>query len=187
MATLETPLVDLRDHVTGEEIHGIVFPIVIVPRAGERIHYWQDGFPEAAGVDSGIRRDFLVMRVEHDWRYMPARSGGGSARYVPSVILHVLAQGDAEEFPAPPRKRKPTHPGAVVAETLDAIGMSPEKAAAKLGVPQSYLKQVIKGEASIPAHMAKKFGHLFGNGASLWIRMQAAVDLWDAEHGDAKG
>lgn len=106
MATLETPLVDLRDHVTGEEILGIDFPVVIVPRAGERIHYWQDGTPDAAGTDSGIRRGFLVMRVEHDWRYMPARSGGGSARYVPSVILYVQEQKPAaqqdEDKPFPP-------------------------------------------------------------------------------------
>lgn len=180
--------VELYDHVTGDEIDDVEFSrITNVPRAGEQILYWQDGTPEKAGGGESDVRRFLVMGVKHDWRYMPARNGGGTARYIESVILNVLAQGDAEEFPAPPRKRRPTHPGAVIAESLDAIGLSPEKAAAKIGVPQSYLKQVIKGEAGIPAHMAKKFGHLFGNGASLWIRMQAAADLWDAEHGDAAG
>lgn len=184
MATVEAPHIEMHDHVTGEEIEGMSFPIAIVPRAGERIHYWQDGFPEAAGVDSGIRRDFLVMRVEHDWRYMPARSGGGSARYVPSVILYVLAQGDEEEFPAPPRKRKPTHPGVVAQEAIEALGLSVDQASRRLETTPTLLSGILKGRLRVRPGMAQKMGQLFGNGAALWIRMQAAVDLWDAEHGE---
>jgi hypothetical protein len=56
----------------GDEIEGLPFPAVaVVPRVGDKVHYWQDGFPDAAGVDTGIRLDFTVTHVEHDLRHMP--------------------------------------------------------------------------------------------------------------------
>jgi hypothetical protein len=81
----DVPHISLLDAATGEEIEGIAVFSLAIPRAGERIHWWQDGFPDAAGTDSGLRRDFEVIRVEHDWRYMPA----GRAKTVCSVLLHV--------------------------------------------------------------------------------------------------
>lgn len=72
----------LWDADTEEEIEGVNFPyIAAVPREGETIHYWQDGTEESAsGVP--VRRDFLVRRVRHDWRYMPGRRGGRNHYYV---------------------------------------------------------------------------------------------------------
>lgn len=66
----------LFDVNTDEEIEGFDFPWVdCAPRIGDYIHYWVDGFPDAAGVDSGIKMDFLVARVKHDLRVLPGRGG----------------------------------------------------------------------------------------------------------------
>jgi hypothetical protein len=87
----ETVAVFLKDADTGDEIEAIYLDgATVIPRMGESIHYWQDGFPDAAGTDSGIRRDFLVVKVEHDWRYMPR----GRAQTVQSVVLHVKESRD---------------------------------------------------------------------------------------------
>lgn len=74
--------VTLWDADTDEEFEGVDFPhINVVPREGETIHYWQDGTEEdVSGVP--VRRDFIVKRVRHDWRYMPGRSGGRAHHYV---------------------------------------------------------------------------------------------------------
>ena len=31
------------------------------------------------------------------------------------------------------------------------------------------------------ADMAHRIGNLFGNGPTLWVNMQKAIDIWDAE------
>jgi hypothetical protein len=72
----------------GQDIEGLnIYNVQAVPRAGETIHYWQDGTVEDVCADSGIRRDFLVNRVEHDFRYLPPR--GGSSRCYQTAVLHV--------------------------------------------------------------------------------------------------
>jgi hypothetical protein len=82
----ETVAISMVSADSGEEIEGLDFPLdPPIPRAGERIHWWQDGFPDQAGVYPRLYRDFEVVRVEHDWRYMAA----GRSRTVVSVVLHV--------------------------------------------------------------------------------------------------
>ena len=57
---------------SGDEIEGITWPeTAFVPRVGETIHYWQDGSATQSIVDKPIRRDFKVIEVRHDWRFMP--------------------------------------------------------------------------------------------------------------------
>jgi hypothetical protein len=64
------------DATTGEEVEGVNFPKMgIAPRAGDRIHYWQDGTGEPGEFRTVARRDFLVASVGHDLRYTPGRDG----------------------------------------------------------------------------------------------------------------
>ncbi len=63
-----------KDGADHEEIDGIDFPELLVrPVIGDEIHYWQDGTPEQAGREPLNRRDFVVTKVQHDLRFMPAR------------------------------------------------------------------------------------------------------------------
>jgi hypothetical protein len=76
----------LLDYDSGAEIEGIpLIESVVIPRVGEMIHWWQDGLPGSAGVDSGLRRDFVVMSVLHDWRFMPQ----GRSKTVLTIELRV--------------------------------------------------------------------------------------------------
>lgn len=78
--------------------------------------------------------------------------------------------------------RRPTHPGEVLREdVLPAAGLSVAQAARDLRVSRQYLHKILRGVAPITADMALKLGKLVGNGPVLWLRMQQAYDLWDAE------
>ncbi len=78
--------------------------------------------------------------------------------------------------------RAPVHPGEILREdVLPSLGMSVTEAAKILGVSRQALHRVLAGTASISPEMALRIGKFCGNGPQVWIRMQAAFDLWHAE------
>jgi antitoxin HigA-1 len=85
------------------------------------------------------------------------------------------------DYKAGPRTREPTHPGRILATSLAAAGLNANLAAPKLGVSKMTLGRIIKGEAPVSTEMALRFGKFFGNGAKLWLNLQADHDLWAAE------
>ncbi len=79
-------------------------------------------------------------------------------------------------------KRPPVHPGAILREdVLPGLGMSVAVAARRLGVTRQALHRVLAGTAAISPEMALRIGKFCGNGPEVWLRMQAAYDLWHAE------
>ena len=76
------------------------------------------------------------------------------------------------------RKVAPTHPGVILAEALEAMGLKIMPAAAILGTSRQMLHRIINGEASITPAMALRIGALCGNGPDLWVNMQTNHDLW---------
>ena len=80
------------------------------------------------------------------------------------------------------RKRKPTHPGAILREdVLSDLGMSVSAFARNLGVSRQTLHAVLAERSGISPEMALRLGALLGNGAQLWVDMQSKYDLWQAE------
>ena len=81
----------------------------------------------------------------------------------------------------PDRPRPPTHPGAILREdVLPALGMPVATAAKELGVSRQTLHGVLAGSIAVSPAMALRLGKFCGNGPDLWLRMQAAYDLWRA-------
>lgn len=78
-------------------------------------------------------------------------------------------------------KRPPTHPGELLHEQLEEIGMSVSAAARHLGISRVHLHRVLSGKNPVSGEVAVKLGRMFGNGPDLWARMQLAHDLWYAE------
>ena len=75
----------------------------------------------------------------------------------------------------------PGHPGEILKDdVLPALGISVTDAAIALGVSRVTLSRVLNGRAAISADMAIRLGEWVGNGAEIWLRMQAARDLWCA-------
>lgn len=81
----------------------------------------------------------------------------------------------------PNRAIRPTHPGAMLKNTvLPALKMSVIQAARDLGISRQMLHKLLAEEAPITPEMAIRIGKFCGNGPELWLGMQQAVDLWDA-------
>jgi addiction module HigA family antidote len=85
------------------------------------------------------------------------------------------------------RTRKPAHPGAILRDTtLPALRMNVTQAAAAMGMSRQYLHRILSEKASITPEMAVRIGKFCGNGPGLWLRMQQARDLWEAQQKLAK-
>lgn len=78
--------------------------------------------------------------------------------------------------------RCPTHPGAILRDTvLPAVNVSKSEFAHLLGISRQHLYDIVNERKPISPEVAVRLGKLLGNGAGLWVRMQAAYDTWQAE------
>ena len=64
--------------------------------------------------------------------------------------------------------------------------MTVTQAAAAMGMSRQYHYRILAEEASITPEMAVRIGKFCGNGPGLWLRMQQARDLWEAQQKLAK-
>lgn len=80
------------------------------------------------------------------------------------------------------RMHNPPHPGEILKEdVLPDLGLTVGQLAAHLGVSRPHLSKVLNGRAGITAEMDLKLSEALGQPPGLWVRMQAAYDLWQAE------
>ncbi|KQU95301.1 HigA family addiction module antitoxin [Devosia sp. Root105] len=78
--------------------------------------------------------------------------------------------------------RQPTHPGELLREdVLPAVGKPKAEIARLLGISRQQLYDILGEKKPVSPAMAVRLGKLFGNGATLWVRMQGAYDTWQAE------
>jgi len=76
--------------------------------------------------------------------------------------------------------RRPTHPGAILREdVLPALGITQGKLSELLGVSRLTVSQLLHEHRALP-DMAMRLEKLLGTSAESWLRMQEAVDLWEA-------
>ena len=77
--------------------------------------------------------------------------------------------------------RRPTRPGAVLLEdVLPGLDISQSHFAELLGVSRLTVSQVLHGHRALSPDMAMRLEKLLGTSAESWLRMQEAVDLWEA-------
>lgn len=80
------------------------------------------------------------------------------------------------------KNRRPTHPGVMLAATvLPALGRTKTEIARLLGLSRQSLYDILAGRQPVTPETAVKLGKLCGNGPVLWLNMQTAYDLWQAE------
>jgi antitoxin HigA-1 len=78
-------------------------------------------------------------------------------------------------------KRTAIHPGEVLADELDEIGISPTELARQLAVPANRISQIVKGRRAITGDTALRLGHWLGMSPQFWLNLQSAYDLRVAE------
>ena len=78
-------------------------------------------------------------------------------------------------------KRRPTHPGAILREdVLPALEMPQARFAELLGVSRLTVSQLLHEHRALSPDMAMRLEMLLGTSAESWLRMQEAVELWEA-------
>ncbi len=79
-------------------------------------------------------------------------------------------------------ERRPTHPGAILREdTLPAINLTASRFAEALGVSRRTVSEILNERSRITVDLAHRIGRALGMSPDIWLRMQQAVDLYDAQ------
>jgi addiction module HigA family antidote len=79
------------------------------------------------------------------------------------------------------RKRRPTHPGAILRkDILPAVGINQTELADLIGVSRRTVHEVVQERRPLSVDMAQRLSRIFGNSPEFWLNMQQAVDLWDS-------
>ncbi|HWH86347.1 MAG TPA: HigA family addiction module antitoxin [Pseudomonas sp.] len=79
----------------------------------------------------------------------------------------------------------PSHPGEILREdVLPALELTVTALAAHLGYSRGQLSAILNGHAPIRADLAVRLEQAGLSTARQWLAMQAARDIWEAEHRD---
>jgi addiction module HigA family antidote len=73
--------------------------------------------------------------------------------------------------------RTPIHPGEVLKDELDELGMSARTLASILGVPANRMYQVLASKRSLTADTALRLARYFGTAPAFWMNLQSAYEL----------
>jgi len=77
--------------------------------------------------------------------------------------------------------RIPIHPGEVLREELELLGVSAAEFARQLHVPTNRITGILNEERAVTADTALRLGHWFGTSAEMWLNMQKLYELRLAE------
>ena len=70
----------------------------------------------------------------------------------------------------------PVHPGEILADELEALGLSARRFAAHIDVPPNAVTAILHGDRRVTAEMAMRLGKAFGTGERYWINLQSHYD-----------
>jgi addiction module HigA family antidote len=73
------------------------------------------------------------------------------------------------------------HPGEVLAEDLEALGMSAAELSRQIKVPTNRITGILNGERAVTGDTALRLGHFFGTSAEFWLNLQKLYELYQAE------
>ena len=73
------------------------------------------------------------------------------------------------------------HPGVVLKDELEELGITPTEFARQIDVPPNRVSQIIAGKRGITGDTALRFGHWFGTEPQFWLNLQAQWDIVQAE------
>lgn len=79
--------------------------------------------------------------------------------------------------------RHPAHPGEIVQEYMEGLGLTVSPLAAHLKITRANLSRIIHGRTGVSAEMALRLSEAFGNSPEVWITLQANYDLARAVRG----
>jgi addiction module HigA family antidote len=119
---------------------------------------------------TGNLRGFWAVTVRANWAdHLPIRRRR-CVRCRPSRL-------SLEREERPMQMKNPAHPGRLIKNELNEMGISVAAAAESLGVTRQQLYNVINGKSAVTPEMAVRLEQAIGSTADTWLRMQIAYDL----------
>ena len=76
---------------------------------------------------------------------------------------------------------RPVHPGEILREELDALGLSASALAQALGVPVNRVTTILNGQRGVTADTALRLARYFGTTPQFWLNLQKSWELRRAE------
>lgn len=73
--------------------------------------------------------------------------------------------------------RTPIHPGEILADELEEIGLTAKKLADVIEVPPNRLYQLLAGKRNVTADTALRLAQYFGMSPDFWMNLQSAYEL----------
>ncbi|MBI3582025.1 MAG: HigA family addiction module antidote protein [Nitrospinae bacterium] len=77
--------------------------------------------------------------------------------------------------------RIPIHPGEVLADDLNALGMSAAELARHMNVPTNRVTEILNGQRAVTGDTALRLAHYFNTSAQFWLNLQGNYELRLAE------
>ena len=76
---------------------------------------------------------------------------------------------------------RPVHPGEVLRDELNEIGLSANALSKALGVPVNRVTMILNGQRGVSADTALRLARYFGTTPQLWLNLQKTWELRHAE------
>jgi addiction module HigA family antidote len=73
--------------------------------------------------------------------------------------------------------RTPIHPGIILQDEIEELGLSVRELAARLEVPANRLYQIVAGKRNVTADTALRLAQFFGMSAEFWMNLQSIYEL----------
>ncbi len=77
--------------------------------------------------------------------------------------------------------RTPIHPGEILVDELEELGVSPTELSRQIRVPANRISQIVNGKRAITGDTALRLAHWFGTSPQFWMNLQALYDVRIAE------
>ena len=75
----------------------------------------------------------------------------------------------------------PVHPGEILRNELDELGLSANALAKALGVPVNRITMILNGQRGVSADTVLRLARYFGTTPQLWMNLQKSWELRRAE------
>ena len=76
---------------------------------------------------------------------------------------------------------RPVHPGEILREEIETLGLSANALSRALGVPVNRITMILNGQRGVSADTALRLARYFGTTPQLWLNLQKTWELRLAE------
>lgn len=80
------------------------------------------------------------------------------------------------------KMKNPPHPGAIIQEALDELNVSLREFAKAMDIAPSTASRLLTEKAALTPEMAVKLAVVIGSSAEVWLKLQTAYSLAEAEN-----